>query len=106
MDSILLVIFATSTCFYQAMFGLFVNLKKPNLSWTNEITVIKQSFGVFIVLLAGWLLGILQIGTAVLLSRTLGARSVLVFWTLLMTLLAVLLDGWIRKKGTVLFEAL
>ena len=38
---------------FTALMGLAVNLAYPNLSWTNEITVIKQSAAVMIAMVIG-----------------------------------------------------
>ena len=40
----------------MALFGLFMNLKAPNLNWTNEAVPIKQSLSVTAALFGGWVL--------------------------------------------------
>ena len=37
-----------------ALFGLFMNLKAPNLSWVNETVPVKQSLSVTVTLFGGW----------------------------------------------------
>ncbi len=37
-----------------ALFGLFMNLKAPNLSWTSETVPVKQSMSVTVTLFGGW----------------------------------------------------
>lgn len=40
--------------FFMALFDLMLGLKLPNLTWTNELTPIKQSLAVFIAVFGGW----------------------------------------------------
>jgi ABC-2 type transport system permease protein len=37
-----------------ALFGLFMNLKAPNLAWVNETVPVKQSLSVTVTLFGGW----------------------------------------------------
>lgn len=41
---------------FVALLGLVINVENPNLGWTNETAAVKQSMGVLIVLLSGWVL--------------------------------------------------
>ncbi len=43
LDLFMIILLPTAFAFYASIFGLIVNLKMPNLNWTSEITVIKQS---------------------------------------------------------------
>lgn len=43
LDLFMIILLPTAFAFYVSTFGLFVNLKMPNLNWTSEVTVIKQS---------------------------------------------------------------
>jgi len=78
----------------SALFGLALNLKMPNLSWTNEVVPVKQSAPVAILLFSGWGYAIIvgglylwqgwHIGTAAFMSIaavvTLGASAILYSW--------------------------
>ena len=50
-----------------------LNLKRPNLSWTNETVPIKQSMPVTVALLGGWGFSILLAGVYLLLTPPFGA---------------------------------
>ena len=39
---------------FMALFGLMLGLKMPNLTWTNEITPIKQGGAVMLALFSGF----------------------------------------------------
>lgn len=46
--------FVEGFVFFMALLDLLLGLKLPNLSWTNELTPIKQSLAVFLALFGGW----------------------------------------------------
>lgn len=106
LSGLLIIISVASTCFAQAQFGLFINLKKPNLNWTNEMVIIKQSFAVFLVMLVGFVFSTLKILSGLFLSAKIGGMPLLVFWTVFSTVAAILLNLWICKKGTKIVEEL
>lgn len=86
--------------------GLFLNLKKPDLNWTNPATVCKQSLPIFLYLFGGWgfcaVLGV----AGFILSNLVGAAAVLAVYTLLFTGMWLLLRRWLKKKGSVIFATL
>lgn len=63
-----------------AEFGLFLDLKKPNLNWTTEITPIKQSSSVMFALFGGWLYVLLFGGGWFLGAHALGAELYLMLF--------------------------
>ena len=52
--AVLLPVLTVLYILFSASFGLFLNLKSPNLTWTNEMVPIKQSMPVAVCLLGGW----------------------------------------------------
>ena len=50
----LLAVMPQTFVWLSAAFGLTMDLKRPNLTWTNEITVIKQRLTVLLAMLGGW----------------------------------------------------
>ena len=54
----LLLAFILSFCVLTACFGLFINLRHVNLTWSSEIYPIKQSMPVTLTLFGGWIYGI------------------------------------------------
>ena len=93
------------TVFYAA-FGLMVGLKSPNLNWTNETAAVKQNMGILLTSFAGWIfVGIVALG-GYFLSQAIGALAFLTLATAVLTLAAVVVLGWLRKKGTKIYENL
>ncbi|MBQ3056232.1 MAG: hypothetical protein IJC95_01925 [Clostridia bacterium] len=91
---------------FIALFGLFMNLKAPNLSWANETVPVKQSMSVTVTLFGGWVL-----------TAALGALYVPLHGhvapALYLALVCVLLAGacvglfaWITNKGAEIFATL
>ena len=90
----------------SAAFGLTMDLKRPNLVWTNEITVIKQRLTVLLAMLGGWvyaaLVGVLYYPFGI----DMGAAWYLLAWTVLTVVLTLVLLRWLRRTGGCLFAAL
>ena len=105
-ETAFLLLLPQLTVLLIAALGLAINLKRPNLTWTNETAPVKQSLGVLLTLLAGWLWGVL-IGAGYYLLM--GAVSALV-WLALCALLTAALAGllllWLRGRGARIFAAL
>lgn len=99
----LLLILFTLT---MAQLGLFLNLKTPNLKWTNEIVPIKQSFSVTVTLFGGWGLIIACGGLYFLLGKYVGTLGFMALICLLLAVASVILRWWIKTKGARIFAAL
>ena len=116
---LLALMFVIGFVFLMATFDLFLGLKMPNLTWTSELTPIKQSFGVMIAMFGGWgYVGVI-IGLYLLLGGSLrgvfifpdGVNSwfeplYLCFFTVLTWALYLALRTWLKKKGSSVFEKL
>ena len=91
----------------MALFGLFLGLKMPNLSWTNEITPIKQSACVTLALLGGFAyIVLLAVGCLALGGWTLGFAAYAGICTAATLVLSALLYCWLRRRGCAVFAAL
>lgn len=90
----------------MALFGLTMNLKAPNLNWTNEIVPIKQSLSVFVSLFGGWGIVIGLGGLYFACSSFMHPLVYLIVVCVLLVLAAVLLYLWLKKKGTKVFASL
>lgn len=90
----------------MALLGLFLNLKFPNLTWTNEVVPIKQSMSVMIALFGGWAVIVAFAGGYYFLRHLLNPMIYLVCVTLLLLILAIVLLIWVKKTGTRNFETL
>lgn len=86
--------------------GLMMNLKFPNLSWTNENIPVKQSMSLFMTLLIGWLSAA---GMFLLSLAAVKVININLFMTAAAAVLIsanILIDKWIKTKGTIIFENL
>ena len=91
---------------FMALFGLFLNLKMPNLTWTNEIVPIKQSMGVMVALFGGWAL-VTGLGGLCYLTRKILSPGLFLTGAMVLVLAACLiLLQWIRTRGAQIFETL
>ena len=89
-----------------ALFDLFVGLKMPNLNWTSEITPIKQSGGVMIAMLGGFIYTVIYCALFFMVGYKLGAVQFLLAVAAINLILSVLIYLWLKKKGTAVFSAL
>lgn len=90
----------------SAQFGLAINLKMPNLNWSNEAVAVKQSIGVLLAMLIGWCYSAVMIAIYLFWGGQLGARLYLLFSLILTVALIVGLHYWLRAKGTKILESL
>lgn len=90
----------------MALFGLFMNLKFPDLKWTNEIVPIKQSFSVTAALFGGWAVVIGLTVLYFLLRNILSPAAYLFAASALLIIFSVLLFMWIKNKGSKVFAEL
>lgn len=92
--------------FLAAFWGLFLNLKRPSLTWTNELYPIKQSIPVALALLGSWVYALLLFGGYLLLRSFVPAALYLGIFTAATAGLAFALYRWLRGKGARIFATL
>ena len=91
----------------SALFGLFLGVKMPNLSWTSEITPIKQSACVMIALFSGFIFpALLCLGYLALDGWKLGFVGYAGCFGAAALALSAVLYLWLKKRGSALFAAL
>ena len=105
-EAALLVVLPLLFVWLSAEFCLTLDLKRPNVVWTNEITVIKQRLTVLLAMLGGWLYAVAIAALYFLVGADMGAAWYLLAWSVLTAVLAVLLCGWLRRGGCRAFRAL
>lgn len=91
----------------MALLGLFLGLKMPNLSWTNEVVPIKQSACVALSLFSGWIVA--AIPGALYLLTGIGSLDPLLYLsvvTALVLILSAVLSLWVKKTGSRIFASL
>lgn len=91
---------------FSAQMGLVLNLKLPNLHWTNEVVPIKQGMSVMLSLFGGWAFLCLLAIAYWLLSKWVSASVFLLSIILLLLLGSLLLQRWLNTRGARIFESL
>ena len=107
MPYVIMILIATVLfIFLMALIGLALNLKMPNLNWTNETVPVKQSLCVMISLFGGWVI-IIALGVIYLaLMKLITPLVYLILISVLMAVIGVLLLKWIDTKGAKILETL
>lgn len=90
----------------SALAALAFGLKMPNLTWTNEITPIKQGGSVMLALFANWFYAIALGGLYFLCGRYLSAAAYLAIFAAVTAVVCALLLRWLKRRGTRIFAAL
>ena len=104
---LMLLLFSGSYVLLMALAGLFLGVKMPTLTWTNEIMPIKQGSPVMITLFGGFgYMVLLFVGFMLLPGWMLGFLGYMSCFVGANLLLSVLLYLWLRKHGVARFSAL
>ena len=106
LEKALLVIVALLYTLLSALAALALGLKMPNLTWTNEITPIKQSGCVMLSLFANWFYAIALGGLYFLCGNALSAAVYLAIFAVVTAAGSVLLLHWVKQRGARIFAAL
>lgn len=105
-QSILIFAVATIINFAFALFGIIMNLKRPNLNWTNETTPIKQSLSTFVVTFSGIIINALLFLAYFKLRNICGPEVYLLAAFLVILFISVLMLDWIKGRGVKTFNNL
>lgn len=90
----------------SALAALALGLRLPNLTWTNEITPIKQGGSVMLALFVNWFYAIALGGLYFLCGRYLSAAAYLALAAAVTAAVCALLLRWVKQRGTRIFAAL
>lgn len=104
---ILLVLLASVayTVFFGG-FGLMLNLKFPNLKWTNETVAVKQGVATMIAMFGGWGILLLPVLAYLAIGEYFVAWAYVLLWVGIMACISVGLFVWLKKRGARIFEGL
>ncbi len=91
---------------FMAIVGLVLNLKMPNLNWTNENAPIKQSAPVTLTLFGGWAAVLFLGGLYYLLRNVLTPMVYLALAAALLAVVIALLLRWLKNSGSKIFDNL
>ncbi len=106
LQAIYLLLFPQLFVVFCAALDLLIGLKMPVTDWTNEMTVIKQSAGVFVSLVASFAYVAALAALCALLMDYMTADTFMVCACLLTLVVDALLILWHRKKGAACFQKL
>lgn len=104
LDSILIILLPVLYAVFITVAGLLINLKLPNLTWSSEVSVIKQSSAVFVAMLVGFA-SMAVIGFGIFLLPF-GVQINLALMGAFVAAAALGLYRYISTKGVTLFEKL
>ena len=97
---VMMILQVLSYVFVMAVFGLFMGVIKPVLTWTNELTPIKQSASVMITMFGGFgYTAILFIGYMVFPGYTLGYTLYIGIFIVVNVVAGLTLYIWLKTKG-------
>ncbi len=88
------------------LLGLCLNLKMPNLDWTNEAVPVKQSLPVTLCLMGGWALTAALGGMYWLLRDVLSPLVFLGAVVAVLLVVCIWLYVWLKNKGAAIFASL
>lgn len=103
---VLLVISVVLYIIFHALFGLYLNLKRPVLDWMNEQVPVKQSMAVMIALFGGYLIAACFYGIFSLFGEYVSIYVYLVVIIIIELVSVICFEKWMRTKGSRIFADL
>lgn len=103
---VLMNAFALSYVLFSSSLGLFMNLIKPNLVWTNETVPVKQGMSVVVALFGGWFISLFFGFVAYLTRDIIEPTYYLIGVVVILALASRFINRWIKEKGTKIFAEL
>lgn len=104
--ALMIVVLPMLYALFGALFGLTVNLLHPNLTWTSETAVVKQSMSILAVLFGGWLLVLLLGLVYYLLRHQISPQTFLFLCLLVMIAVCVAFYRYLMTEGVKRFVRL
>ena len=103
---ILMAVFIIIYITFFSAFSLFLGMRSPNFTWTNELMPIKQSMAIMIALLGGWLFALIVGAVYFMVGETLGLTLYLVIACVIFGGAAAILLHYLRTKDAKKFAEL
>lgn len=104
--SVIAVLLVLIYVMFSSAAGLALNLKRPNLTWTNESIPVKQGMAIFVMLFGGWAVAIAFGVAGFFLAKVLGGKAYLALFAAVLLVATRLLNRWLNTKGARIFEEL
>ncbi len=99
MTTLILLVFSVLFVLLCATLGLMINLKLPNLNWTNETVAVKQSASVIVSMLANWGVIFLFFIGYCFLGKYLRLEVFMLLCTLICAAASALSLPWLKNRG-------
>ena len=96
---IVVMLFVVIFAYLSANFGLYINLKHPNLEWVSEQQIIKQGLPVTVTMFGGWGFGIVVAGLGYFAGKLMDYRIYIALIIVAMVVVIKLIEKWLRTKG-------
>lgn len=106
LELILTVAYVLLFTLLSALFGLFLGIKMPNLSWTNETVLIKQSANVLLSMLGSFVFSVAFAGLFFTGLGSFGYSAYILIISLPTVAACLALYLWLKKKGSGIFSTL
>ena len=107
LNTALMILLPLAYIFMMAGIGMLIDLKRPNLAWTNETAPIKQGASVTISLFGGWIYAIVIIAVYMLAAHAVMSSAAYLAIALAFTVcIDALLCIWLKKRGAAIFAEL
>lgn len=106
LDKLLMTVFIIIYITFTSAFGLYLGMRNPTFTWTNELMPIKQSMAVMISLFGGWAFTLIFGGLYFLVGYKLGTTLYLVISSAVFGLLAFLMLNHLFTKDAAKFAEL
>ena len=99
------LLFVISVCLLISVLGLLLNLIYPNVNWKNEVTVIKRSISIMLVMLISVVYAFIW-GFVYLKTELFTMNQFTIIITLSNFAITFIIYNIIRNKGVKLFRAI
>ena len=107
LNAALMILLPVAYIFMLAGIGMLIDLKRPNLAWTNETAPIKQGASVTISLFGGWIYAIVIIAVYLMAADAVMSSAAYLSIALAVTVcIDALLCIWLKKRGAAIFAEL
>ncbi len=104
--ALLLVVFSVLFTAVLAETGLIINLLFPKMEWTNETVPVKQSLSSLLGIFSGFAYGLVMMFASIITAGFLPMQIFLLIAVGVFAVLAALLSGWLKVKGSKKFAEL
>ena len=105
-EAILMCLLGAAGVCFNALLGLALNLKLPNLTWTNETAAVKQSMSALLSLLIGWIYVFAMAAGCYFLGGLKNPEAGLLACAGVTAALDAGLLVWVKKRGSAIFASL